>query len=175
MTDEERRVARNAAKEKYRRANRDKVNARRRATYARDKDKPLDPAIEAKRKEQRKAISAKWRLTNPEKAKESAKKWRIANPEKSNAIDKRCKVKRKDAIRAEQKRWRLANLERSIKISRSAGRRYYASHREECADRDVHTKLAKQLGVPRNQVPNELLGAKLAVAHVKRKVKELSK
>jgi hypothetical protein len=126
MTDEERRVARNIAKEKYRRANRDKVNARRRAVYERNKNKTLDPAIEAKRKEQRKAIRNRWRLANPEKQKISNKNWCLKNPDR-------------------------------LKFS------------------DVKNKLARQMGIPVNQVPFDLIETKKAINEVKRKVKEMTK
>jgi hypothetical protein len=133
------------------------------------------PMTEDERKIRRKQARDKWRLANPEKDKESRKKWRVANSEKSKESDKRCKARRKDAAKVESERWRLANPERFKEIQRLAGARYYTNHRKECADRDVHTKLAMQLGIPRSQVPIQLLDAKLAVSYVKRKVKELMK
>lgn len=139
-------------------------------------------------KARRRELADAWRKANPERKRENEKRWRENNPDKVVAAYKRL---RDDPIRIEKVRQSSRKAyHKHAERKREENRQYQRARRKEQGDQireqerqkraanpEINRKhayrgfIAKQMGVPYNAVPDELLEARYAVVRVKRAIR----
>jgi hypothetical protein len=102
--------------------------------------------------EKKRAYRAAYRAANLEKARARNAAWRAANPEKARAFRAVYRAANLEKERAQNVAWRAANPEKE-------------------RARKAAYDLARALGVPKSDVPQDMLDVKLAIIKIQREVK----
>lgn len=161
MTEEERKEARRAAVAKYENANREKKRAAGRKYYAENKDRMN-------------AYSKARKIADPEKVKKearnSARKMYAINPVKHRAAALNYARRNPEAVKERLAKWKKENKDYVAEYHK----KMHENNREHFLNYGVKRHLAhRYLNCSIDEVPQELLNAKIAIVNVKRKLKEI--
>ena len=161
MTKEERIEARRATVVKYENANREKKRAAGRKYYAENKDRMN-------------AYSKARKIADPEKVKkerrDSARKMYEISPEKHRAAALNYARRNPEAVKERLAKWKKENKDYVAEYHK----KLRENNREHFLNYSIKRHLAhRDLNCSIEEVPQELLNAKIAILNVKRKLKEI--